>query len=57
MCNPEDSSKPFEITTRPIELNSMGIYSVDSRDATKVSTYQGTYGVARDISGRKRLKN
>lgn len=51
-CNTTKTSKPFENTTRPIELNSMGIYSIDSNDK-KMSTYQGTYGVARDISSRK----
>lgn len=51
-CNTENSSKPFENTTRPIELNSMGIYSIDSSD-DQGGTYQGTYGVARDISSRK----
>ena len=56
ICNPADPSKPFEVTTRPIELNSMGIYTVDSKDSTKVSTYQGTYGVARDISSRKKAE-
>ena len=54
-CNSESSLKPFETTTRPIELNSMGIYLVDSKDK-KVSTYQGTYGVARDISSRKKAE-
>jgi diguanylate cyclase (GGDEF)-like protein len=34
----------------------MGIYSVDSKDSKKVSTYQGTYGVARDISQRKKAE-
>ena len=52
-CNAAQSSKPFETTTCPIELNSMGIYSVASKDSKMVSTYQGTYGVARDISRRK----
>jgi diguanylate cyclase (GGDEF)-like protein len=34
----------------------MGIYSVDSKGSRKVSTYQGTYGVARDISRRKKAE-
>ena len=55
-CNSTDPAKPFDVTTRPIELNSMGIYSVDVKDAKKVSTYQGTYGVARDISSRKKAE-
>jgi len=54
-CNMENSSKPFENSVCPIELNSMGIYSIDSKDK-KVSTYQGTYGVARDISSRKKAE-
>jgi len=52
-CNPLDPVRPFEVTTCPIELNSMGIYSADSKDTKIVGTYQGTYGVARDISSRK----
>ena len=55
-CKSADPTKPFEATTRPIELNSMGIYSVDTKKTKKVSTYQGTYGVARDISSRKRIE-
>ena len=34
----------------------MGIYSVDIKGSKKVSTYQGTYGVARDISSRKKAE-
>ncbi len=52
-CNPLDPERPFEVTTCPIELNSMGIYSVDSKEKKVVGSYQGTYGVARDISSRK----
>jgi diguanylate cyclase (GGDEF)-like protein/PAS domain S-box-containing protein len=52
-CIPTDPSRPFEVTTRPIELNSMGIYAVDASEDKEVATYQGTYGVARDISSRK----
>jgi diguanylate cyclase (GGDEF)-like protein/PAS domain S-box-containing protein len=55
-CNAANSSRSFETTTCPIELNSMGIYSVSSKDSKKVSTYQGTYGVARDISRRKKAE-
>jgi len=55
-CNSTDPSKPFDINVRPIELNSMGIYSVDIQDSKKVTIYQGTYGVARDISSRKKAE-
>jgi diguanylate cyclase (GGDEF)-like protein/PAS domain S-box-containing protein len=55
-CNSTDPSKPFEVAVRPIELNSMGIYSVAVKDSKKVVTYQGTYGVARDISSRKKAE-
>jgi len=55
-CNSNDPSKPFDVNVRPIELNSMGIYSVDIQDSKKVTTYQGTYGVARDISSRKKAE-
>ncbi|NNE62566.1 MAG: EAL domain-containing protein [Gammaproteobacteria bacterium] len=55
-CRSKHPSKPFEVTTRPIELKSMGIYAVDSKDSRSVSTYLGTYGVARDISSRKKAE-
>ena len=55
-CNSSDPSKPFDFNVCPIELNSMGIYSVDVKGSKKVSTYQGTYGVARDISSRKKAE-
>jgi len=55
-CHSTDPTKPFDINVRPIELNSMGIYSVDVKGSKKVSTYQGTYGVARDISSRKKAE-
>jgi diguanylate cyclase (GGDEF)-like protein/PAS domain S-box-containing protein len=55
-CNSTDPSKPFDVSVRPIELSSMGIYSVDIKDSKKVVTYQGTYGVARDISSRKKAE-
>ncbi len=55
-CNAANASRQFEASTCPIELNSMGIYSVDSKNPKKVSTYQGTYGVARDISQRKKAE-
>ena len=54
-CN-ADPAKPFDHSVRPIELNSMGIYSVTTRDSKKVAVYQGTYGVARDISSRKKAE-
>jgi diguanylate cyclase (GGDEF)-like protein len=55
-CNAATPSKPFENITCPIELNSIGIYSIDSDDPKMVSTYQGTYGVARDITRRKKAE-
>jgi len=55
-CNSTDPARPFDVSVRPIELNSMGIYSVDIKDSKKVVTYQGTYGVARDISSRKKAE-
>jgi len=55
-CNSTDPSKPFDVNVRPIELNSMGIYSIDVKGNKKVATYQGTYGVARDISSRKKAE-
>ena len=51
-----DPDKPFDHNVRPIELNSMGIYSVTTQDSKPVAVYQGTYGVARDISSRKKAE-
>ena len=48
--DPEIESKPFESSSIVIELCSMGIYESRS-DGTP---YLGTYGVARDISDRKK---
>ncbi|MFT5399669.1 MAG: diguanylate cyclase (GGDEF)-like protein/PAS domain S-box-containing protein [Planctomycetota bacterium] len=55
-CSSGDPDKPFEVSTRPIELNSMGIYLVNGKSNEQKSTYQGTYGVARDISSRKKAE-
>ena len=55
-CHSANPNKPFDVSVRPIELNSMGIYSVDIKDSKRVVTYQGTYGVARDISSRKKAE-
>ncbi len=52
-CKHTQSSNSFENTTCPIELNSMGIYSEENSATNQVSAFQGTYGVARDISRRK----
>ena len=55
-CNAENIDKPFDATSCPIELNSMGIYAKDSHNGQLVQTFQGTYGVARDISRRKKAE-
>ncbi len=55
-CNTNNPAKPFEVATRPIELSSMGIYSSDSKDSKRIGAYQGTYGVARDITSRKKAE-
>lgn len=52
-CNdPFKESKIFESNTIPIELNSMGIYE----DHEGGTPFLGTYGVARDISERKKAE-
>ncbi|MBT7208106.1 MAG: EAL domain-containing protein [Gammaproteobacteria bacterium] len=48
--DPEVQSKPFESSSIVIELCSMGVYE-ENDDGTP---YLGTYGVARDISDRKK---
>jgi len=53
----KDSSLPyryFESRSIIIELSSMGMYASDPAD--KAEQYVGTYGVARDISERKRAE-
>lgn len=52
-CNgPGEKTKPFESRSIVIELCSMGIY--DSKN--EGTPYLGTYGVARDISERKKAQ-
>ena len=45
----------FEINCLPIELHAFGIY--DEPTSAKDKRYQGTYGVVRDISDRKRVED
>ena len=47
-------SKSFEVRHLTIELKSTGVYDRDVADSSK--KFLGTYGVARDISDRKRLE-
>ncbi len=49
-ADPLVESKPFESSSIVIELCSMGIYDTDQSG----TPYLGTYGVARDISDRKK---
>ena len=51
-ANPEIDPKPFESSSIIIELCSMGVY--DRREDG--TPYLGTYGVARDISERKKAQ-
>ena len=46
--------KTYEVQHLTIELKSIGIYDKDVKDRSK--KFLGTYGVARDISDRKRLE-
>jgi diguanylate cyclase (GGDEF)-like protein/PAS domain S-box-containing protein len=50
----DDRERTFETTVVTIAFNSMGMYTVDP-DARK-KTFFGTYGVARDITDRKRAE-
>jgi PAS domain S-box-containing protein len=47
-------SKSYEVRHLTIELKSTGIYDKDITDSSK--KFLGTYGIARDISDRKRLE-
>jgi PAS domain S-box-containing protein len=46
--------KAYEVQHLTIELKSTGIYDRDTKDDSK--NFLGTYGIARDISDRKRLE-
>ena len=46
--------KSYEVQHLTIELKSTGIYDRDVKDSSK--KFLGTYGIARDISDRKRLE-
>lgn len=48
----EMGSKPFENNTIVVEMNSMGVYAKDHDQVP----FLGTYGVARDISERKKAQ-
>ncbi|MGD8497308.1 MAG: EAL domain-containing protein [Chromatiales bacterium] len=51
--NPQDGgSRQFDSELVPVELNSLGVYS----HKTQQARFLGTYGVARDISDRKRAE-
>lgn len=49
-----EEPKPYEFRHLTIELKSTGLYDKDVNDRSK--KFLGTYGVARDISDRKRLE-
>ena len=53
LCD-DDKERSFENTLMTISFNSMGMYSL-SKEVTKREFF-GTYGVARDITGRKRAE-
>ncbi|MCG8083332.1 MAG: EAL domain-containing protein, partial [Candidatus Thiodiazotropha taylori] len=52
-CKINDGPRYFESRTVPIELSSIGIYSVDEDNQ---KSFIGTYGVARDITERKQAE-
>ncbi|MCU7852659.1 MAG: EAL domain-containing protein [Candidatus Thiodiazotropha sp. (ex Monitilora ramsayi)] len=52
-CKHSDTPKYFESRSVPIELSSIGIYSVDEENQ---KAFVGTYGVARDITERKQAE-
>ena len=56
ICSEEcEEPKSYEVRHLTIELKSTGIYDRDITDRSK--KFLGTYGVARDISDRKRLES
>jgi two-component system cell cycle sensor histidine kinase/response regulator CckA len=56
LISSEECGKPksYEVRHLTIELKSTGIYDKDITDSSK--KFLGTYGIARDISDRKRLE-
>ncbi|MCU7842930.1 MAG: EAL domain-containing protein [Candidatus Thiodiazotropha sp. (ex Monitilora ramsayi)] len=52
-CKDSETPRYFESRTVPIELSSIGIYSVDEKNE---KSFIGTYGVARDITERKQAE-
>lgn len=52
--NGQDQDRCFENTLMTVSFNSMGIYSIDPEVRKK--QYFGTYGVARDVTERKRAE-
>jgi diguanylate cyclase (GGDEF)-like protein/PAS domain S-box-containing protein len=51
---PDGENKYFDNLMCNIELNSMGIYTADAERKDK--SFMGTYGVARDVTDRKRAE-
>ena len=49
-CKDDGRSRHFNNRTLPIELSAMGMYTGNSQS---ISSYTGTYGVARDVTERK----
>ena len=52
-CKINNGPRYFESRSVPIELNSIGIYTVDENNR---KSFIGTYGVARDITERKQAE-
>ena len=52
--NGDDKERTFDHTLMTLSFNSMGMYSDD--DAVRKLEFHGTYGVARDITDRKRAE-
>ena len=52
--NGDDKERTFDHTLMTLSFNSMGMYSND--DAVRKLEFHGTYGVARDITDRKRAE-
>lgn len=53
-CNGIHESRTFENSLLTISFNSMGMYSLEPKEGAR--EFFGTYGVARDISERKRAE-
>lgn len=55
-CKDSDDIKNFDTRLLPIEISAVGIYNKDVKQQNKGRKFVGTYGIARDITDRKKAE-